>query len=93
MSGDSVNGFVFAVVGCRVGVLTVKKAGNLARQVDGTVDGHENDAAADDGLVTDEAGGGLARVADDLVFVEPAGTLETVGQADDLETAVLCGSS
>lgn len=68
-SGDLVNGAVFAVVGCRVGVLTVKKAGDLARPVDGTVDGHENDAAADDGLVTDEAGGGLARAADDLKSV------------------------
>lgn len=87
------NGAVFAVVGCRVGVLIVKKAGDLARQVDGTVDGHGNDAAADDGLVTDEAGGGLARVVGDLVFVEPAGTLATVEQADDLETEVLCGSS
>lgn len=87
------NGSVLAVVGCRVGVLTVRKAGDLERQVDGTVDAHENDAAADDGLVTDEAGGGLARAVDDLVFVELAGTLATVEQADDSELAALCGSS
>lgn len=92
-SGDLVNGAAFAAVGCRVDVLTVKKAGVLARLVDGTVDGHENDAATDDGLVTDVAGGGLARVVDDLVFAEPAGMLAMAEQADDLETAALCDSS
>lgn len=81
------------VGGGRFDVSIARKAGDLARPVDGTVVGFDNDTAADDDLVIGEAGGGLESAGDDLVIVEPAGTLEMAELADDLETVVLCGSS
>lgn len=72
-----------AVGGGRFDVLTEKKASDLAMLADGTAAGFDSDAAADDGLVMDEAGGGLASAAGDLVIAEPAGNLEMEGSADD----------
>ncbi len=87
------NGTALAVaVGCRFDVLIGRKACDLAMPVDGTVAGFDNDAAADDDLVTGEAGGGLASAGGDLVIVEP-GKLEMAEPADDLGMVGLCGSS
>lgn len=93
MTADLVNGAALAAVGCRVDVSIAKRAGGLARTVDGTGDGHGNDAAADDDLATDEAAGRLANVVEGSVFVEPDGMLEMAAPADDLEMAELCGSN
>lgn len=97
MSGDLVNGAASAAAvvdgGGRSDALIAKKAGDLARTADGSVAGLENDAAADDGSVIGEAGGGSARAVGELAMVEPVGKSAMVELADDLEMAVLCGSS
>lgn len=88
------NGAASALVGGTSDVsIVLKKGGELATLVDGAVAGFENDDAADDDLVTCEAGGGLASVVGDLEIVEPVGKLAMVEPADDLVTVVLCGSS
>lgn len=72
---------------------TEKEGGDLVTLVDGAVAGFDNNDAADDDLVTFEAGGGLATVVSDLEIVEPAGKLAMAEPADDLVTVGRCGSS
>lgn len=91
MNGDLVNGA--AVVDDRFDASTARKAGDLVMLVDGTAADFDNNAAADDGLVKGETGGGLVNALHDLAKTGPAGKLEMAALADDLETVVLCGSS
>lgn len=105
MSGDWGSGAA-AAGGGRFDESNVKRACDWARLMGDT--GCENDAAADDDLLTGEASarwgsdsglaigeadGGLAKEIDCLGTVGPDGKLVMAGIADDWKMVALCGSS